>query len=188
MCGCACPVGGAVSAFPSSQTTVNPNHHELRPNHHEMGSRTTVNRRFQHHRVQAPKGVAVSGFTVNQFTVVPRRGADGAAPREPGTTVKAILPSVSPRIVRGLQRSQAPCGKSSRTHTVPRLAIRPAVHLEARYIPMGGDAGCLPPEAAGWPGSCPAPSSGPMTCDRRPRGLAGRICAVFAPPPTLKLP
>ena len=77
--------------------------------------------------------------------------------------------------MRGLQRSQAPCGKSSRTHTVPRLAIRPAVHLESRYIPMGGDAGCLPPEAAGWPGSCPAPGSGPMTCNRRPRGLTGRV-------------
>ena len=62
-----------------------------------MASKTTVNRPRQHHRVQAPQGVAVSGFTVNQFTVVPRRGADGAAPREPGTTVKSILASVSPR-------------------------------------------------------------------------------------------
>ena len=57
------------------------------------------------------------GTAVIIFTVVPRDGADGAAPREPGTTVKATLPSVSPRRVRGLQRSQAPCGNPSRTHT-----------------------------------------------------------------------
>ena len=110
--GCACPVAGAVAGRPNSQTTVNPNHHELRPNHHEMAPKTTVNRPDAQRRFQAPKGVAIFGFTVNQFTVVPRRGADGAAPREPGTSVKVILPSVSPRHVRGLQRSQAPCGKS----------------------------------------------------------------------------
>ena len=87
---------------------MNPNHRELRPNHHEMAPQTSVNRPDGQRRVQAPKGVAVAGFTVNQLTVVPRRGADGSAPREPGTTVNTILPSVSPRHVRGLQRSQEP--------------------------------------------------------------------------------
>ncbi len=51
---------------------------DLAPNPREMGMKATVIWQFEPARVQAPKRVAFSGFTVNLFTVNLRRGANDA--------------------------------------------------------------------------------------------------------------
>ena len=86
------PVGGYAICGPRTrESVVIWKCRDSGPNPREVPFETTVKCPNQHARVQASKQLAFSGFLVVQITVLLGRGADGAAPREPGTTAKAIF-------------------------------------------------------------------------------------------------